>query len=166
MRIITLNYRKIIGLTADKHWDKLVFDASYMEFKIQAQNFSINTPYTGYSELLNNIPNAARLPGLVSPAITGYIKQLGGMFPDILNNVGKRFVKFSRFQLEIINSDISDKTKHQVAVNFFSDPLIWHETLGEYLLVAAQQAAVNCEQLTNLFQLQPYLSIHTLQNAS
>lgn len=163
--VITLCYRKIIDSNSAKPWDKLVFAASYMEFKMQAQNFSAGTAYTSYAGLLASVPNAGRLPGLITPAITGYINQLNNVMPDLLNNIGKRFVKFDRFETEIINSDINDESKHQIAVNFFSIPLIWHKTISNLLLVSefnGNEGQGSGVKESNLFQLQPYVNINTI----
>lgn len=88
--------------------------------------------------------------------------------PDILNNVGRRFLTFCKFQFELINSDINDRDKHQVAINFYSDPLIWHDTIDNYLLISAHFAenqlhAENNSIPVNLMQLQPYVNISSLQ---
>ncbi|WP_413667028.1 hypothetical protein ACEN9X_21170 [Mucilaginibacter sp. Mucisp86] len=167
-RVIILCYRKIIDIRSVKQWDKLVFESTYLEFKMQAQNFSRGTDHTSYAELLRNVPNARRLTGMVTPSVTGYIQQLDNIMPDILNNIGRRFLTFSKFQLEIINSDINDKDKHQVAINFYSEPLMWHDTIDNYLLISAQsvenQSTVeNNGVVTNLMQLQPYINISSLQ---
>lgn len=167
-RVIILCYRKIIDIRSVKQWDKLVFESTYLEFKMQAQNFSQGTSYTSYAELLRNVPNARRLTGMVTPSVTGYIQQLGSIMPDILNNIGRRFLTFSKFQLEIINSDINDKDKHQVAVNFYSQPLIWHDTIDSYLLISDHTPEIplfteNNNISTNLMQLQPYINISSLQ---
>ncbi|QEM11276.1 MULTISPECIES: hypothetical protein [Mucilaginibacter] len=167
-RVIVLCYRKVIDNRSVKQWDKLVFDSTYLEFKMQAQNFSQGTAYTSYAELMRNVANARRLTGMVTPSATGYIQQLGSIMPDILNNVGRRFLTFSRFQFEIINSDINDKDKHQVAVNFYSAPLIWHDTIDSYLLISDhlpenQPSAEGDAISTNLMQLQPYVNISSLQ---
>jgi len=167
-RVIILCYRKIIDIRSVKQWDKLVFESTYLEFKMQAQNFSQGPNYTSYAELLRNVPNARRLTGMITPSVTGYIQQLDSIMPDILNNIGRRFLAFSKFQLEIINSDINDKDKHQVAINFYSEPLVWHDTIDNYLLISAQsvenQAIVeNNGVVTNLMQLQPYINISSLQ---
>lgn len=165
-RIITLCYRKIIDANSAKQWDKLVFEASYLEFKMQAQNYSIGTSFTTYAELLRHVPNAQQLAGMVTPSVTGYVQQLAGIVPEILNNVGKRFLKFNKFQLEIINSDINDKAKHQLAINFYTEPLLWHDTVESFLLVSdyKPEQAANEETLTNLFQVQPYVNIYSLKN--
>lgn len=135
-----------------------------MEFKMQAQNFSAGTPYTTYAQLLHHFPNAQKLTGMVTPSVTGYVQQLGGIIPEILNTLGRRFLKIRSFQFEIINSDINDRDKHVIAINFFSEPLVWHDTINNYLLVSPQNAVNQNDEevLTELFQLQPYLNIHSV----
>jgi hypothetical protein len=167
-RVIILCYRKIIDSRSVKQWDKLVFESSYMEFKMQAQNFSQGTAYTSYTDMARNLPNIQRLTGLVVPSVTGYIQQLGSIMPDILNNVGRRFLTFNKFQLEIINSDLINKDKHQIAVNFFSEPMIWHDTVDNFLLISEhmpenQLQPESEKMLTSLMQIQPYVNIYSLQ---
>jgi len=161
-RIITLCYRKIIDINVVKPWDKLVFDDSYAEFKIQAQQISYGTPYTSYAELLRNVPAAKNLSALVTPAISSYVQQLNETVPEILNNLGRRFLIFRQFQFELINSDINDKNKHQIAVNFFTEPLVWYDTISNYLLIGHLSQTTE-DIYTHLFQLQPYLSIHSIK---
>jgi hypothetical protein len=166
-RVITLCYRKIIRPNPILPWDKLVYEDSYMEFKMQAQNFSAGTPYTSYADLLRHVPDAQKLAAMVTPAVSGYVQQQGDIMPDILNVLGRRFLKFNTFQFEIINSDINDRDKHVVAVSFFSEPMIWHETVDNYLLVSpcneGSSIPGGTEILTNLFQLQSYLNIHAIK---
>src|SRR5687768_15679715 len=160
-RIITLSYRKIIDAESAQPWEKMVFEDSYQEFRMQFQYFNQQKKYNSFAALIAENPGAGALHFLVSAAVTGYIRQLNGSVPDILNNSGKRFLTFSDFRFEIINSDMNDIKKHQVAIHFFSQPLQWHETIGYYLLVS--DPGQNGEELqTQLFQFVPFLSIHTL----
>ena len=162
-RTITLCYRKVIDASAAKPWEKLVFEDSYTEFKMQAQLYNQEKKYSSFAELRQQVPGADQLHFLVSAAVIGYIQQLKETIPDILNNLGKQFLRFTKFQFEIINSDLQDKSKHQVAINFYSEPLCWHETIGNFLLVSDKPAEAG-EVQTNLFQLQPYMNINSLQN--
>ena len=164
-RLITLCYRKVIDMNAAKPWEKMVFEDTYTEFRMQAQLYNQEKRYRTFGELLHYVPGADKLHFLVSAAAVGYLQQLNGLVPDVLNNLGKHFLKFSKFQFELINSDLFDKSKHQVAINFYSEPLVWHDTIGTYMLVSEDDEAVG-ETLTNLFQLQPYLAIHSLQNVA
>ncbi|QNF32110.1 hypothetical protein HUW51_04965 [Adhaeribacter swui] len=161
-RLITLCYRKIVDANSTKPWEKLVFEDSYTEFKMQAQLYNQEKKYRSFAELKQHVPGADKLHFLVSAAVLGYLQQLNNMVPDILNNLGQHFLKFDQFQFQIINSDILDKSKHQVAIKFYSQPLIWHDTLNQYLLVS-ESANSGEPALTHLLAIQPYLSIYSLQ---
>ena len=160
--IITFCYRKIIDNNSSKAWDKMVFEDTYAEFKLQAQYFNQAKKYQTFAELIRNVPGAERLHFLVNAAVLGYVQQLNGVIPDILNNLGRHFLKFSNYQFEIINSNINDLSRHQIAVNFFSEPLLWHDTVGDLLLVS-EVVDAKSEVQTHLLRLQPFLSIHTLK---
>ena len=163
MKISRLIYRKLIDATATRAWDQLLFEGSWYEYLLQAQTFNPDKQYNTFAELIAHVPNADRLHFLVTPAIIGYLKQLNGRVPDITNNIGKTFLPFKNFKFEIVNSDITDKRKHQVAVNFISEPLIWHDTIGNQLLVTTNDEPENGETLTEMFSLQPFLSIYSIK---
>lgn len=163
-KVITLCYRKIIDAGNTSPWDKFVYEDSFAEFKMQAQFYNQEQQFTTFAEMLLNVPDAEKLHFLVSAAITGYLRQLNGIVPDILDNLGRRFLTFENFKFEIINSDINDPEKHKVAVNFFSKPLIWHYTIGNLLLVSQFKEIGEDETFTNLFELQPFVSIHSIKN--
>jgi hypothetical protein len=163
-RIIRLCYRKVIDAASQKPWDKFVFDSSYKEFLMQSQFYNQEKKYNTFSELIQNVPGAEKLHFLVSTSIVGYLQQLKGIVPDILNNAGKHFLRFENYRFELINSDIKNKVAHQVAVNFFSEPLTWHDTIGNYLLISSSSAEKTEDGvLTELVQLQPFLSIYSLK---
>src|SRR4051794_29203873 len=94
-RSIRLCYRKIIDAASLKAWDKYVFDDTYTEFLLQAQYFNPDKKYSSFSELLINVPGSEKLHFLVSAALIGYLKQLNGKIPDIVNALGKIFLPFS-----------------------------------------------------------------------
>lgn len=161
-RIITLCYRKVVDVNSSGSWNKLVFEDSYREFKMQAQFFDREKDFRTFAQMMHHIPGAEQLHFLVSAAVTAYVRQLNETIPDIIDNMGRHFLSFSRYQFEIINSDLADKSKHRVAFNFYSEPLFWYDTIGNYLLVS-HKAEAEEEILTNLVQLQPYLSIHSMK---
>jgi hypothetical protein len=163
-KIIRLCYRKIIDASSQQVWDKYVFESTYAEFLLQSQFYNQEKKYTSFSELLLNVKGSEKLHFLVSAAVTGYLQQLGDKVPDVLNNLGKHFLVFKNYQFEIINSDIKNKSRHQIAINFYSEPLLWRDTIGNYLLISAAQEEKNNDGiLTNLVQLQPFLSIYSLK---
>lgn len=164
-RIIRLVYRKIIDATAQNVWEKYVFDATYAEFLMQSQLYNTEKRYTAFSELKNNLLNADKLHFLVSASVVPYLKQLNAKMPDILNNLGKLFVPFSDYKFEIIESDIRDKAKHRIAVEMYSDALTWIDTIDNQLLVSVHpdKEDSDADVLTEMFVMQPYLSIHSIK---
>ncbi|WP_316832593.1 hypothetical protein [Pedobacter aquatilis] len=162
-KIITLCYRKIIDSTNTNPWDKFVHEDSFAEFKMQAQFYNQEQKYNSFAELMLNVQGAEKLHFLVGGAIIGYLQQLKNVIPDILDNLGRRFLSFDNFKFELINSDINTIEKHKIALNFFSKPLVWHDTIGSHLLVSQFKENQEEEVFTNLFQLQPFLSIHSVK---
>ncbi|KLT65033.1 hypothetical protein [Pedobacter sp. BMA] len=165
-KIIILCYRKIIDDSNANPWDKFVHEDSFLEFKMQSQLYNQELKYNTFAELLINVPGADKLHFLVSAAVTGYLRQLNGIIPDVLDNLGRRFLTFENFKFEIINSDINDIERHKIAINFFSKPMVWHDTVDNQLLVSLEQTMEGEEIFTNLFQLQPFISIHSIKDLS
>lgn len=164
-REITLCYRKIINSSSNGAWEKLVFEDSFNEFKMQAQYYNQEKKHHTFAQLLHDVPQAEKLHFLVSAAVVNYIKQLNGTIPDITNNLGLLFLKFNNFRFEIINSDIRDINKHAVAINFYSEELAYIDQIGNYLLTAkANQANENgTHVLTDMFTLSPFLTIYSIK---
>jgi hypothetical protein len=140
-----------------------VFEDSYTEFLIQSQLYNPEKKYTRFSDILQYAPGAKKLHFLVSAAVVNYIKPLNSRMPDITSNLGKSFLHFQHYFFEIINSDIRDRSVHSIAINFYSPPLVWHDTLSDYLLLSEKKNNTPEEVQTDMLQLRPFLSIHSLQ---
>lgn len=165
-RKITLCYRKIISVNSVNTWERLVFTDSFTEFKMQSQYYNQKGQHHTFAELKHHVPNAEKLHFLVSGAVTGYIRQLGDVIPDITNNLGLHFLKFSQFRFEIINSDLRNIDKHLVAINFYSEELQYIDQIGDYLLTSKINSSNsdNEPMLTDMFTITPYLTIYTIQS--
>ena len=139
-----------------------MFEDSYRELKMQSQFYNQDKKYQTFSELIHHVKGSEKLHFLVSAAVINYIRQLNDIIPDILNNIGKHFLYFTQFKFEIINSHLQDIDKHCVAISFYSHPLLWIDTIAPYLLTATttQQGE---ELLTDMFTLQPFLTIHSIK---
>lgn len=163
-KIIRFSYRKIIDAGSALAWDKYVFESSYTEFLMQSQLYNREKKYNSFAEILHNVPAAEKLHFLVSAAVTGYVQQLKGVIPGVLDNLGRHFLSFDSYRFEIISSDIKNKAQHKVAINFISQPLVWHYTIGNYMLVSeAGQETTEEGELTHLVEMQPFLNIHSLK---
>lgn len=162
-RIITLCYRKIIDANCSDEWCRNVFAATYQEFKMQAQFYNQQKKHTTYKQLIDDVPGANKLNFLVSAAIIDYLKELNDQVPDVVNNLGRSFLRFKNFQFEIIQSDITSSASHAVAIYFMSQPLIWHDTVGDQMITSENYNDDNCEMIINQFRLSENLGIYTLQ---
>ncbi|MEJ5962637.1 hypothetical protein [Pedobacter immunditicola] len=159
---ITFCYRKIIDKSSIHTFDRLIFEDSYKEFKIQAQNFNKEKACNTFDELIRHVPTAQNLHLLVLAAVLNYINDLNETIPDVLNTLGEHFMTFKNYSFEIISSSLHDISTHKVAITFFSEPFIWHETIDNYLLVSDSRAN-SAEVYTHLLELKPFLSIHSLK---
>ncbi|TDQ06976.1 hypothetical protein [Pedobacter metabolipauper] len=162
-RTVVFCYRKIIDIHSVLTWEKMIFEDSYLEFKMQFQYFNADRLYYTFADLHHHVPAADRLHFLISPSIAGYMQQFNELIPDVLNTLGKHFMSFKNFKFELINSDIRSIEKHQVAVNFYSEPMAWLDSIGNYLLLS-DPLGVEEPRLTNLYQLQPFVNIHSLRS--
>lgn len=147
--IIKLCYRKIVDASSVTAWDKHVFDDTYKEYYMQAQQFDQTGRYDTFREMLQHVPNADRMHYLVSTAAVGYIRQLNDRIPDVVNVFGKTCVPFTNFRFEIVQSHIKNKTLHTVAIWFYSDPLCLVASVHDRLVFtsAVQAAAIRTGQM-------------------
>lgn len=168
--LIRLSYRKVIDAASAKRWDKAVFDETYQEFYMQAQQYDQAGTYQTLQELIDNVPKAEQLHYLTSRVAMGYLQLVNQIIPDLLNTSGQETVPFTQFKFEILASDIKRKDAHKVAITFYSDPITWIDTLGNALFVAygdQRQLLVEGKEVsTDLLMLQPNLTIWSYQPGS
>ncbi len=161
-KFIRISYTKKINSSNTALWDQFVFNISWQELLMQSQFYNQQQQHTTFRQLVQQVPSAEKLHFLVSTSVVGYLKQLNGIVPDVLNKRGMPFLLFNDFKFEIIDSDLNDQSKHEVQLIFFSDPVIWHETIGDTLLISNPNEPLTKDgALTHLLQLQPALDIYS-----
>lgn len=163
--IVRFCYRKVLNITAAAGWDQDLWNDTYAELRMQAQVYNQEKKYRYFSELKRENPRANSLDHLVSMAAIPYLKKLEGVLPDILNTNAEPFLKFQQFRFGIIESDLTTIASHSIALNFYSERMIWLDTIGDILLLAepGQDSAV---LLTQQVQLKPFFSIYSFENES
>ncbi len=147
--IIKLAYSKRIDSSSASQWERQVFAATHMEFYMQAQQFDQEKKFDTFQEIVSNKPKAHAMHYLVSTAVTTYIRDLNNTFPDVFNTQGKRCVPFTKYQFEVLQSSVSNKSLHSVVIHFYSDPLIWIDTLNENQMVITKRANLDKLQVGN-----------------
>ena len=159
MTKVRLAYRTVIDYKSNSNWDKYIFEDTYKEYIIQSQLFNVKeSTVTTFRELLNINEKATQLHFLTGLAAQHYVNQLKGNFYSVTDVLGKHFFKFTNYELDIINTDIHDITKHKIGITFYS-PLyiLLNNENNQYLVTAEVDKKTGFQTLS--FQMQPQLTI-------
>ena len=163
--IIKFGFQKVIESNPQSLWDKYVFDNTWMEYKMQAANFNQQNKATLFTNIVKENPRAEQLHGAVSTAAIGFIRQLGGIIPGLVNVHGKTVVPFKNFKFTVIESDMMDSKLHKVEIIFISEPLTLIGAFNNQYLIAPgdKQTELNegKEVITELVPQTNQLSIYS-----
>lgn len=160
---IRLAYRILIDSSSTIIWDKYVFEDTFKEYKMQSQQFnSVENPKNTFRELLSENEKAAQLHFLVGIAADGYVQQLKGNFYRVPDVLGNQYFPFINYQLDIVNSDITDHSKHKIGITFYS-PLLSYFGIIEGNYIVSKNTENRNEYETIMFPVQPHLSICYIQ---
>ena len=160
---IRLAYRVIIDSSSTIIWDKYVFEDTFKEYKMQSQQFnSAESPKNTFRELLSENEKASQLHFLVGIAADGYIQQLKNNFYRVTDVLGNQYFPFINYQLDIVNSDVTDLSKHKIGITFYS-PLLSYFGITEGNYVVSKNTENTNEYETIMFPVQPHLSICYIQ---
>ncbi|MCV9927875.1 hypothetical protein OIU83_09440 [Flavobacterium sp. LS1R49] len=156
---IRLAYRIVIDNTSTLTWDKYVWEDTYKEYLMQNQQFNPEENLkNSFRELLTENEKAAQLHYLVGIAASGYVAQLKGNLHRVTDVLGNNYLPFTNYQLDIVNSDITDQSKHKIGITFYSPLLTLMDIIEGCYLVSK-----NCEDINGLetlmFPVQSHLSI-------
>lgn len=156
---IRLAYRLVINSTATFTWDKYVFEDTFQEYLMQNQQFNTKeNPKNTFRELVSENEKATQLHYLVGIAANSYVVQLKGHFHRVTDVLGNNYFPFVNYQLDIINTDMTDISKHKIGITFYS-PLVTYLGIieGNYLVSKTTDDADGLE--TIMFPVQANLSI-------
>lgn len=156
---IKLAYRVVIDSASTILWDKYVFEDTFKEYKMQCQQFnSESDPKNTFRELLSENQKANQLHFLTGIAASGYVDQLKGHFHRVTDVLGNDYFPFINYQLDIINTDTTDATKHKIGITFYSPLLQYFGIMQGNYLVSKNTQNTN-EYETIMFAVQKNLSI-------
>lgn len=160
---IKLAYRLVIDSSSTFLWDKYVFEDTFKEYQMQSQQFNTGTnPKNTFRELLAENEKASQLHFLTGIAASGYVEQLKGNFHRVADVLGNNYFPFINYQLDILNTDITDLSKHKIGITFYSPLLTYFGIIeGNYLISKNTEEAKEYE--TFMFPVQKNLSICYLQ---
>lgn len=160
---IKLAYRIIIDNSSTFLWDKYVFEDTFKEYQMQSQQFNSETnPKNTFRELLAENEKAEKLHFLIGMAAGGYVEQLKGNFHRVSDVLGNNYFPFINYKLDILNTDISDISKHRIGITFYSPLLNYFGIIeGNYLI--SQNTDDVKEYETIMFPVQKGLAICYIQ---
>lgn len=168
--IIKFSFQKIISENPVSLWDKYVWDATWMEYKMQAANYNQPTKETLFTALLHQNPNAIKLHDAVSTAAIGYMQQLQGIIPGLADAHKKTVLPFKNFKFNIIQSDMLDIKKHTVEIIFISEAVTLIGVFNNQYLIAIgdkqKEILAGDEAETILIPQTDHLSIHSFSKPS
>ncbi|MTH17906.1 hypothetical protein [Flavobacterium sp. LC2016-01] len=160
---IKLAYRIVIDSSSTFLWDKYVFEDTFKEYQMQSQQFNSETnPKNTFRELLAENEKAEKLHFLTGIAASGYVDQLKGNFHRVTDVLGNSYFPFINYQLDIINTDSTDASKHKIGVTFYS-PLLTYFGIVEGNYLVSKSVEETNEFETIMFPVQKNLSICCIQ---
>lgn len=152
---IRLSYRHIIDQASPTAFEQHIHQASYEEFLLKSQAYNQEGKFKTFTELKANDGRANSLHYKSGFAVSGFIGLLNNVIPFFEDNAGKAF-EFDDHRFEVIESDITNKQQHIVALHFTTPVFILKQAFGNFLVLANINTE-NCETCT--VQLQPNISV-------
>ncbi len=134
---IQLAYRLVIDSNSSFIWDKYVFEDTYQEYLLQHQQYnSVEDPKNTFRELLAENEKANNLHYLVGIAAENYVQQLKGNLYRISDRLGNNYFPFINYRLDIVNTDITDSSKHKIGITFYSPLLTYLGIVDNHYLLS------------------------------
>jgi hypothetical protein len=162
---IRLAYRVVIDNLATAAWDRYIFEDTYTEYIMQQQLFnSKENPKQTFRELLSENPKAEQLHFLTGMAAQSYVSQLKGNFYRLPDVLGTTYFPFAGYKLDIVNTDITDSSRHKVGITLFS-PLFTYLGIVNNCYMVSVSTEEQAGYETVMFPVQPQLAICYYEDA-
>ena len=156
--IIKLAYRQVIDAASAGDFERNVFRASYQEFLLKSQTYNQDARFKTFSELRANDGRANSLHYKLSFAVMNFISGLNKKIPGLKDNAGNNLV-FEEPRFELIESNITDRAAHRVAINYSTGLLTLLDTIEDYLILGQGDISGGEAAETFTLKMQPGLSI-------
>ena len=134
--IIKLAYRQIIDASSTGDFEKKIFHDSYAEFLMKIQAYNQENKFTMYSEIVAKDGRANSLHYKCSFAVLHHIETLQNKIPGLYDTAGRINIPFAFPEFKVLESGITDKSLHKVAVIYITDIFTLLDSFGEYLVLA------------------------------
>lgn len=156
--LVKFAYRQVIDATATGSFEKSVFNATYDEFLLKSQAYNIDRRFDTFNEMRQNDGRANSLHYKLSFSALHLLHALDNKIPDLKDNAGKPIL-FEVPKFELIESSMSDKSAHQLAINYCTGLFTLMSFAGEYLILAEGDMSDREMADTFTLKMQPELSV-------
>lgn len=156
--LIKLAYKQVIDAASAGEFERNVFRASFQEFLLKSQAYNQNARFKTFSELKANDGRANSLHYKLSFAVLNFIAALNNKIPALKDNAGNN-PAFEEPQFELIESDITDRAAHRVAIHYSTGLLTLLDTVEDYLILAPGDVSGDEAAETFTLKMQAGLSV-------
>lgn len=133
MKKITLNFKKSIDKSTTKNWERQVWEAAFLEYRMKAQFYDSDIQFPIFKDLISAKPEAQKLHYLTSLSCLSHIQMLHNFFPDIVDLLGRRSVPFSQYNFKILYADFNKKEDFVIQLDFISTSLFYIDSIADTL---------------------------------
>jgi hypothetical protein len=134
--LIKLAWRQIIDSNSSTDFEKRIFHDSYAEFLMKIQTYNPENKFSTFSEVVANDGRANSLHYKCSFAVLHHIETLKNKIPGLSDAAGRFAIPFDVPEFKVLESSITDKSVHKVAINYITDVFTLVESFGEYMVLA------------------------------
>lgn len=163
---IKISYRLRINANSNDPFEREVLRLSLREYRLKSQAYDVEGVYPTFTQLKAMDGRANSLHYKTGFAVAGLMETLNKQIP-VLRDTLDRSLPFSTWQFELVEVDLNDPAKQEVAIVFTTD---WWQLLdvwNDHLLIAQHNDSpfeVETVEQTLLLQLQPGLSVVQYQS--
>lgn len=165
---IKIAYRQVMDASSQNSFEKNVLQFSYEEFKMKSQAYNPEGKFKTFSELKAHDGRANSLHYKSGFAVVGFIDSLRKQIPNFVDTLGQP-VLFNSYKFEVIESDITNKAVHKVAITYYTDTLVLFEIVSDCLLLATADKMTEGENEaveTFMIKMQDAVSVSSYKESS
>lgn len=162
MKKITLHYKKTIDKNNTKQWERQVWEASFLEYRMKAQFYDSDIQYPIFKDLIFAKPESQKLHYLTSLGCLGLIQRLNNFFPDIVDTLGKRSIPFLQYDFKILSANFNKKEDFVIQLDLVSTTLLYIESIADTLWLGLPNSNTDEKLETIMVKLQNNLMINSI----
>jgi hypothetical protein len=158
---IKLDYRQVIDIAASSGFEKAILQASYQEFLLKSQVYNPDGKWKTFTELKSQDGRANSLHYKCSFAVVGIINTLKKQIPFLTDTL-EQPIAFDTFRFELVESNITDKSMHKVAIHYITDTCTLYGSIDDCMILSKSDkfnTVTSGSEETFMLQLRSNLSI-------